>query len=44
MQRRPAASTIAWLLALVFLPVIGLVVYTLVGPLKLERLGEPWHQ
>ena len=37
MQRRPAASTIAWLLVLVFLPVIGFLVYLLIGPLRLER-------
>jgi cardiolipin synthase len=37
LQRRPAASTIAWLLALVLLPVIGLAFYRLIGPLKLER-------
>jgi cardiolipin synthase len=37
LQRRPAASTIAWLLLLIFLPVIGLVIYLLIGPLKLER-------
>ncbi|HTJ44139.1 MAG TPA: cardiolipin synthase [Kofleriaceae bacterium] len=37
MQRRPAASTIAWLLALVFLPVLGLLLYRFIGPLKLER-------
>jgi cardiolipin synthase len=37
LQRRSAAATISWLLALVFLPVIGLVVYRLIGPLKLER-------
>jgi cardiolipin synthase len=37
LQRRPAASTIAWLLVLVFLPIVGLVLYRLIGPLKLER-------
>jgi cardiolipin synthase A/B len=37
LQRRPAASTIAWLLALVFLPVVGIVLYRIIGPLKLER-------
>src|SRR4051794_1507543 len=37
LQRRPAASTIAWLMVLVFLPVLGLVLYRLIGPLKLER-------
>jgi cardiolipin synthase len=37
LQRRPAASTIAWLLALVFLPIIGIVLYRLIGPLRLER-------
>ena len=37
LQRRSAASTIAWLLVLVFLPVIGMVIYFLIGPLRLER-------
>lgn len=37
LQRRPAASTIAWLFALVFLPVAGYVLYRLIGPLRLER-------
>src|SRR6185503_20527868 len=37
LQRRSAAATLAWLLALVFLPVIGLIVYRLLGPLRLER-------
>ncbi len=37
LQRRPAVSTIAWLLVLVFLPILGLVIYWLIGPLRLER-------
>jgi cardiolipin synthase len=37
MQRRPAASTIAWLLVLVFVPFVGLLIYRLLGPLSLER-------
>jgi cardiolipin synthase A/B len=37
MQRRPAASTIAWLMVLTFLPVVGLGVYMLIGPLSLNR-------
>jgi cardiolipin synthase len=37
LQRRSAAATLAWLLALVFLPVIGLLIYRLIGPLRLER-------
>lgn len=37
LQRRSAAATLAWLFALVFLPIIGLVVYRLIGPLRLER-------
>jgi len=37
LQRRSAAATLAWLLALIFLPVIGLVIYRLIGPLRLER-------
>jgi len=37
MQRRPAASTISWLLVLVFLPVIGWLAYVLIGPLRLSR-------
>jgi cardiolipin synthase A/B len=37
MQRRPAASTIAWLMVLTFLPVVGLGAYMLIGPLSLHR-------
>lgn len=37
LQRRPPASTIAWLFAFVFLPVVGALVYVLIGPSKLER-------
>jgi cardiolipin synthase A/B len=37
LQRRSAAATLAWLLALAFLPVLGLVVYRFIGPLRLER-------
>ncbi len=37
LERRSAAATIAWLLALVFLPIVGLVVYRLIGPQRLER-------
>lgn len=37
LQRRSAAATLAWILVLLFLPVVGLVVYRLIGPLRLER-------
>jgi cardiolipin synthase len=37
LQRRSAAATLAWLLVLVFLPGVGLVVYRLLGPLRLKR-------
>ncbi len=37
LQRRSAAATLAWLLALMFLPGIGLIVYRIIGPLRLER-------
>lgn len=37
LQRRSATATLAWLFALVFLPVIGLVIYRIIGPLRLER-------
>ena len=37
LQRRSAAATLAWLLALIFLPVIGLLIYRLIGPMRLER-------
>jgi cardiolipin synthase A/B len=37
LQRRSAAATIAWLMVLVFLPIVGMVVYRLIGPLRLER-------
>ena len=37
MQRRSAAATLSWLLVLVFLPILGLLIYRLIGPLRLER-------
>lgn len=37
LQRRSAAATIAWLLALTFLPIFGLLLYRLIGPLRLKR-------
>ncbi|HEY5937344.1 MAG TPA: cardiolipin synthase, partial [Kofleriaceae bacterium] len=37
LQRRSAAATIAWLLVLAFLPIIGLIIYRLIGPMRLER-------
>ncbi len=37
LQRRSAAATLAWLLVLAFLPILGLVVYRLIGPLRLDR-------
>ena len=37
LQRRSAAATLAWLLVFVFLPVVGLVLYRLLGPLRLSR-------
>lgn len=37
LQRRSSTATMAWLLALAFMPLIGLIVYRLFGPLRLER-------
>jgi cardiolipin synthase len=37
LQRRSAAATLAWLFALMFLPIIGLIIYRIIGPLRLER-------
>lgn len=37
MQRRSPAATIAWLLVLSFLPIVGLGVYRLIGPQRLKR-------
>src|SRR6187401_1556694 len=36
-DRRAPASTLAWIVALAFMPVIGLPVYLLVGPRRLRR-------
>jgi cardiolipin synthase A/B len=36
-QRRSPAATIAWLLVLALLPIVGWVLYRLIGPLRLER-------
>src|SRR4029079_613455 len=37
LQRRSAAATIAWLFVMAFLPIVGIIVYRLIGPLRLER-------
>lgn len=37
LQRRSPAATIAWMLVLALLPVVGYVIYRLIGPLRLER-------
>lgn len=37
LQRRSATATLAWLLALALLPVVGFIVYRLIGPRRLER-------
>ncbi len=37
LEKRSPTSTIAWTLALVFLPAIGIPIYLLVGPRRLER-------
>jgi len=37
LQRRSATATLAWLLVFVFLPIVGLVLYRLLGPLRLQR-------
>lgn len=36
-QRRSPAATIAWLLVLALLPIVGWLIYRLIGPLRLER-------
>ncbi|HEY4241450.1 MAG TPA: cardiolipin synthase [Kofleriaceae bacterium] len=36
-QRRSPAATIAWLLVLSLLPIVGWLVYRFIGPLRLER-------
>ena len=37
LQRRSAAATIAWVFALALMPIVGFIVYRLIGPLRLER-------
>jgi cardiolipin synthase len=37
LQRRSATATLAWLLVFLFLPVVGLILYRLLGPLRLQR-------
>jgi len=37
LQRRSPAATIAWLLVLALLPIVGWMVYRLIGPQRLER-------
>lgn len=36
-ERRPPASTLAWILVLALLPVVGLPIYLLAGPRRLKR-------
>lgn len=36
-QRRPPASTIAWILVLSFLPLLGFIVYYFLGPRRFDR-------
>jgi len=37
LERRPPAATLAWILALAFMPLVGIPVYLLLGPRRLER-------
>ena len=37
LQRRSPTATLAWLLGMALLPIFGLVVYWLIGPVRLER-------
>ncbi len=37
LERRSPTATLAWLLALILLPIVGLVIYWLIGPMRLER-------
>ena len=37
LERRSPAATVAWLLVLAFLPLLGWIAYRLIGPLRLER-------
>lgn len=37
LQQRSPAATIAWMLVLAFLPIVGYVVYRLIGPQRLKR-------
>jgi cardiolipin synthase A/B len=38
LERRPPASTISWLLVLIFLPIVGWAIYQIIGPQRLKRL------
>lgn len=37
LQQRSPAATIAWMLVLAFLPIVGYIVYRLIGPQRLKR-------
>lgn len=37
LQRRSAAATLAWIFALIFLPIVGLLFYVVIGPQRLAR-------
>jgi cardiolipin synthase len=40
LQRRSAAATLAWMLALALLPIVGILVYYVFGPRRYERRKE----
>jgi cardiolipin synthase len=44
LQRRSAASTLAWLLVLAFLPILGLALYRFIGPLRFDRKKRKWRR
>ncbi|MCM2270762.1 MAG: cardiolipin synthase [Thermoanaerobaculia bacterium] len=44
LEKRPAASTLAWIFGLAFLPVAGAFVYYLIGPRRLQRRGARYRQ
>jgi hypothetical protein len=37
LQRRSATATVAWVLAVALLPVVGFIIYWLIGPQRLKR-------
>lgn len=44
LEKRPPASTLAWIFGLAFLPLVGIWVYFLVGPRRMKRRRQRYNE